>query len=784
MKSLVGETVAQQYEVLDALGHGATSVVYKAKDLENGEIVALKVLHRHLIQKTVTLKRIEQEAHLATLLEHPNIVKVRRFLCEEGREPILVLDYVEGESLAVLLQRETNLTLPRAWKLFIQIADAMEHAHQKGIVHRNLKPGNIIIGKSDEGREVAHISDFGMAKLLPSSGQEIQELTQKGAVIGSPLYMSPEQCLGRTIDARADIYSLGCLMYAVLLGRPPLKGDHIIDTMAKHVSEFPPSFNEACPQLNLPIQVQAIVFKCMAKQPDDRYESMDALKLDLLRMQQGKKPKASSSVLTVGAPNLIPTPPKESIDPPNSFQAKVALGLLLALVVFSLGFMGWVRKSKTSEADAIVKEQRRVDNLSRRITGLSPLALLRQADELLMLKREQEAALVYKQAIVRAADLAEKDVQNREILSIAHQGLADVYRRVGKFKDARKEYEMALNIQALDPGTDAAARNRIRIEIASCMMHEGEQKEAISLLDSILNESKDKIIRARAQLSYGDIFIAQGRFSDAESRLDFAQKEFEGAGAASGLMMVIAHHTDLLCAQSKFEKAENILKDTLDRLTADSASSADKHSDLTLFAASELARIYCLQGKYDQAIAVLNAQNKVSFGASKARRMAATDALAASYFLSGDVSKASAVLDDVDEDPVGGRLGHPATIIRMFVESKQFIKAFELIEEIKANKELSTQERAELYSLKSFAQLKQGKAIDALESADKALEILEDSPIDEFRQQCWILKARALRAGGRGGAAEVIERESGRHTNVNERYDDLVPLYHQRIQMW
>ena len=778
VKSLVGETIAQQFEVLEALGHGANSVVYKARDTANDEIVVLKILHQHLLQKEDTLKRFQQEAQLATLLEHPNIVKVRRFVAEEGHQPIMFLDYVEGETLSDILKRETNLSLPRAWKLFIQIADAMEHAHQKGIVHRNLKPGNIIIAKNDEGKEVAHITDFGMAKLLPSSGQDMQDLTQKGALIGSPLYMSPEQCMGRKLDGRADIYSFGCLMYAVLLGRPPLKGENVIETMSKHISEIPQSFNDACPQLNLPIQVQAIVFKCMAKNPDDRYESMDALKLDLLRMQQGKKPRASSSVITVGAP----APPKPSVDQPNPKQAKIALGLLLGLVVLCLGFIGTVRK-KSSDADIVVKS-RNEQALTRRITGLSPLALLRQADELRMLKREQEAALVYKQAILKAAEMAEKDAQNKEILSIAHQGLADVYRHVGKYREALKEYETALNIQSLDASPDSVAGHRIQIEMAACMMHEGQRAEAQVLLNKIFAESKDKVMRARAQLMFADVSCSLGRFDDADKHLLLAEQELEGVNAAAEQLMVLVHHVDLLCGQSKFKEAETILETARKKAESSAVLEPVDRANVLLCVSSELARIYCLQSSYDRAIQLLTDSNKFAGVASRARRMALTDALAASYFLAKDYKKASATLDNVDESSVGGRLGHNATVIRMFVESKQFSSAIKLIDELKANEELSNQERAELYSLLCFAQLKQGKAENALKSIDKALDLLEDSPIDDFRQQCWFLKSRTLRALSRVEAAEVIEKESGRQGNINLPYDDLVPLYHQRIQMW
>lgn len=783
MKSLVGETIAKQYEVLDALGHGATSVVYKARDLEGDEVVALKVLHQYLVQKADTFKRFEQEAQLASLLEHPNIARVRKHIFEDGQPPILVLDYVEGETLAALLQRETNLSLPRAWKLFIQIADAMEHAHQKGVVHRNLKPGNIIISKNDEGKEVAHITDFGMAKLLPSSGQEIQELTQKGAVIGSPLYMSPEQCLGRTIDGRADIYSLGCLMYAVLLGRPPLKGDHIIDTMAKHVGEIPMSFNEACPQLNLPIQVQQIVFKCMAKQPDDRYESMDALKLDLLRMQQGKKPRASSSVLTVGAPPP-PAPAKQGVELPDPIRSQWALGVLLSVLVLSLGFIGWVKKSKTIDAVELAKEERKDDSLSRRISGLSPLALLRQADELRMLKREQEAALVYKQAISRAAELAEKDAQNREILCIAHQGLAEAYRRVGKFKDARKEFEMALNIQSLDPNTDYLSRNRIQIEVAGCMMHEGQIAEASSLLTGILKESKDRVTRSLAQLMFADVFLAQGKFADADARLNLAQDELFSVDAVGELMVVLMRHVDLLLAQEKFKQAEDVLKLATAKVESAHRMKEESFANLVMFCACELARVYCLQSKYDQAAEVLTASSKHAALANRPRRMATTDALAATYFLSKDFKKASAALDGVDESSINGRLGHTATIIRMFVESKQYGKAYKMIDELKSKEDLSNQERAELYSLRAFSQLKEGKFDNAMKSVDKALELLEDSPIDEFRQHCWMIKARILKAMGRADAADVIKKDGQLLNDGSNPYDELVPLYHQRIQIW
>lgn len=774
MKSLVGELVGQRYEILEALGNGASSVVYKAKETTTGQIVALKFLHMYLVQKEDTFKRFELEARTATLLDHPNIVKVRAYVPVPDGQPYLVSDYVEGETLASILLSEKELALPRAWKLFIQLAEALEHAHEKGVVHRNLKPGNIIISNAGKADEKAHIADFGVAKLLPSSGQEIQDLTQKGAVIGSPLYMSPEQCLGRTIDGRADIYSFGCLMYTVLTGKPPLKGDHIIDTMSKHVREIAAPFDQVRPDLSLPKYAQGIVFQCMAKRPEDRYQNATLLKKDLVRLQQGKIPRAGTSIPK--ADQLAGGKQKQNNYP------RIALALFALLLIFTFGFMALMKKKPISNK-ALTESTAALPH--KKVSGLSPLALLRQADQLRLQRRDAESELIYRQAIMRASELAEKDSESNEILSVAHYGLAELYRRLARWPEAEKEFQLALYAHSLTSSTDPVAKGRIEIELAACYMQQGRLKQGRELLESVVANNSDPLIKAKAYWMLADIDLVEQNVSKAEHFLDLAMAEMQknpGKREIPEYLVVIARNCDFLLGYGKVERCRKVLmKAWQDDITAFQKGDS-KETDVALFAAAELSRIDCASKNYEQAIATLEATVPYVDYAAKSRRIALLDCLAASYFLSGQVAKASAVLDR-DDPAARGRLGHAATIIRLLIANKQYDQAHMLIREIKSTFK-SPFEKAELHLLLSNLDLAEGKTEPALIQIDKALELLKDGPTENLRQACFFAKCKILRASGKTDAAQVIEKTVGVVPPFLEPFENLVPLYQRRAQLW
>jgi len=152
----------------------------------------------------------------------------------------MVMDYLDGECLAQVISREGFLDVERSLEIFLSVAEALEHAHWKGVIHRDLKPSNFIPTKTENGSDFAKIVDFGIAKILPTGDQLTQQLTQTGETFGSPFYMSPEQCKGDQLDFRSDIYSFGCVMFETLTGKPPFSGQNPVKTILKHLTKTPP----------------------------------------------------------------------------------------------------------------------------------------------------------------------------------------------------------------------------------------------------------------------------------------------------------------------------------------------------------------------------------------------------------------------------------------------------------------------------------------------------------------------------------------------------------------
>jgi serine/threonine-protein kinase len=284
---LIGTVLAERFEVLAILGEGGMSAVYKARHLLMDKLVAIKLLFAEDIQ---SLKRFQLEAKLACGLNHANIVSVLDFGVSTQGQPYLVMDYLEGRSLGELVKTEGAMQYERATNVFIQACDALTYAHKRDIIHRDLKPSNFMLVLDENYSELVKLVDFGIAKQISLDDADAQALTRTGEVFGSPLYMAPEQCLGRKTDARADIYSMGCVMYEVLTGRPPLVGINALDTLHKHINEDPQPFattNPAC--ADVPKTLERIVFKALERDLDKRYQSMLELwtDLELLRRPQG-----------------------------------------------------------------------------------------------------------------------------------------------------------------------------------------------------------------------------------------------------------------------------------------------------------------------------------------------------------------------------------------------------------------------------------------------------------------------------------------------------------------
>ncbi len=290
---LVGVLLSGKYKVLQKIGFGGMSVVYKAKDELLDRFVAIKVLSTEIDENS--LARFKREGMAAGKLDNPHIMNVFELFVAPNQQPYLVMDYVDGIPLSLLITREGRLSLRRATHIILQAAEALQHAHSRGIVHRDIKPSNILIMSTPSNKEFVKIVDFGIAKLKQVE-EDSQGLTGTGQVVGSPMYMSPEQCMGLEVDARSDIYSLGCVFYEMLCGEPPFVGDNVLQTMRKHIDESPRPLESVITPNSVPPAVEEILMRCLEKDVKLRYQNLRDFIRNLNAAVEGKAKPIRPSV--------------------------------------------------------------------------------------------------------------------------------------------------------------------------------------------------------------------------------------------------------------------------------------------------------------------------------------------------------------------------------------------------------------------------------------------------------------------------------------------------------
>lgn len=304
-----GSIFDHRYEIIDEIGKGATSAVYRAKQVQIGRVVALKVLHPHMLREEVNKKRFEQESKATAALSHPNLVFVQDYGTSPLGRPFIVMDYVDGPSLDAIFKNQGRLTSQQFIDVFTQCCKGLAHAHIRGVIHRDLKPSNIRLCKDEHNVVTVKILDFGIAKLFTRE-EEALKMTETGEVVGSPAYMSPEQSRGDNVDHRSDIYSLGVVMFQAVTGRLPFVGKDIFETLYKHIYEPLPTFASLNLGFRVPERVEAMVRKTLEKDPANRYQNMDELLQDLARLVE--------SVNSSGAHRAYGSQPQLTVDPTSS----------------------------------------------------------------------------------------------------------------------------------------------------------------------------------------------------------------------------------------------------------------------------------------------------------------------------------------------------------------------------------------------------------------------------------------------------------------------------------
>lgn len=261
------QTLVGRYKVLQRLGSGGTSTVYKASDLVLKRFVAVKLLRAGTRTKE-QLVRLQREARAICQLQHPNIIDAFDFIVGDDNIPVLAMEFVDGVSLDDLVRQNGPLELEQAIAVCQQICSALDYAHQHNILHRDLKPANVIVQKT-EPIEIK-IIDFGIAKL----SDEDTSLTSAGVIVGTPSFISPEQANGETVDVRSDIYSLGCLMYKILTGRNPFRGATMMETLQAQIHEEAPTLEEGNGAREYSQELEDIIAKALKKDPGERFQTM------------------------------------------------------------------------------------------------------------------------------------------------------------------------------------------------------------------------------------------------------------------------------------------------------------------------------------------------------------------------------------------------------------------------------------------------------------------------------------------------------------------------------
>ena len=278
--------LSDRYELGEILGFGGMSEVHLARDLRLHRDVAVKVLRADLARDPSFYLRFRREAQNAAALNHPAIVAVYdtgEAATASGPLPYIVMEYVDGVTLRDIVHNDGPMPPRRALEVIADACQALNFSHQHGIVHRDVKPANIMISNTG----AVKVMDFGIARALADSGNSV---TQTAAVIGTAQYLSPEQARGEQVDARSDVYSLGCVLYEILTGEPPFVGDSPVAVAYQHVREDPVPPSHKRP--GLPAELDAVVLKALAKNPDNRYQTAAEMRADLVRVHSGEKPEA------------------------------------------------------------------------------------------------------------------------------------------------------------------------------------------------------------------------------------------------------------------------------------------------------------------------------------------------------------------------------------------------------------------------------------------------------------------------------------------------------------
>ncbi len=557
------ESLSKNYKILSVIGQGGMATVYKAENLILSNEVAIKVLNSEYANNESSRIRFLNEAKICSQLEHPNIVKIKSFGLIKESIPYIVMELLSGKNLAEFLQSKSRLSPQEFKEVFVPVLEAIEFAHSKGMIHRDITPSNIYLSKStDDDKEFeVKVLDFGIAKEINSKqgeGTVSQAPQQKltSGILGSPLYMSPEQAEGKAAEFRSDIYSLATVMFQAIEGKTPFEGETAYQTMYNRSQNKAPKFTST-DQLSLfPESLTNTIIKCLNKNPNERVQSISEFRKDLLaafeekdeRQKRTNKIRQRSAVLPLG------------------------LALLLALsgiFIYKQVNDRKLRESEVSRLQPISKLQQFGKLKQAHSFGLMAF---REAEELRERNLIPEAIEKYKEQIAEFSSKTQDRDDIEKILYKGHRTLADLYNQNNQPELAFAEYEKTLTLF-----NDQGAPNRINIFIAYAneLTQHGQIKKAIAILKKnqrCVEENAPARSIAEYLATLANLEEKERNYIDAEKLNDKAIEEFErtrwGLCTTAGMNCIFTQYK-VYKELHKEKKASDLIRRAKDSIPAD-----------------------------------------------------------------------------------------------------------------------------------------------------------------------------------------------------------------------
>ncbi len=503
----VGQVISDSYTILRAIGSGGRATVYLAHDEQLQQNVALKIWHRYLNTDAINKERFRREAKIAAMLDHPYIVRVRSFGHHEEM-PFLIMEYIPGQSLDHYIKQFGPLCGEDFKSIFTAIASALSYAHQNHVLHRDIKPGNIVVNRNE--LEHPKLVDFGMARVIEESEGIAQHLTRTTAVAGSPAYMSPEQCQGKPVDVRSDIYSLGVTMYEAVTGRLLFDADSELAVMSMHLNDepvFPPNCAAGA-------HLRQIILTCLNKDPADRFQSAAELQSTLLGCDTSK----------FTADEM----PEQCVQP-QSKKAPLIIGIALTALLAVIGAATF----KCQQRDRVSPLGIEKKTATIRALGHENLSARALNSEAQRAWGRGDPPEKIAEMFTTALKVAEREKQT-EVIAEIHGSLGELLLGAGQIAEGKRHIENALNRLK----SDTPAPTQLLIYRYAAHMFERDSSNAADM--------------AKAEQCLFKALNAADQYTSSDDR-DWRQA------------LVLDEISDLYQSRHRYKEEMNYLKQAVDR---------------------------------------------------------------------------------------------------------------------------------------------------------------------------------------------------------------------------